>query len=207
MGTTVSDFAIIVIGASLGGVEALKGIAEGLAPDIPAALFVVQHIGRHASTLPGLLAHRGALPATHAVQGERVRPGHVFIAPPDHHLVLDRGTVRLTRGPRENWARPAIDPLFRSAARAYGPCVIGVVLTGMLNDGSAGLRAVRAAGGVAVVQDPVEAAVPDMPWSALRHAGADFIVPLAAMPGLLTRLAGELVYDAASRQIAGQGHE
>jgi two-component system chemotaxis response regulator CheB len=114
------------------------------------------------------------------------------MAPPDHHLIVEPGYMRLTRGPRENWARPAIDPLFRSAARAYGPSVIGVILTGMLNDGSAGLRAV---GGIAVVQDPADAAAPDMPWNALRHAGADYRVKLAAMPQLLGELAEQMVSE------------
>ncbi|MGA6969648.1 MAG: chemotaxis protein CheB [Xanthobacteraceae bacterium] len=117
------------------------------------------------------------------------------MAPPDHHLVLHAGRMRLTRGPRENWARPAIDPLFRSAAKEYGRRVIGVILTGLLNDGSAGLRAVRAAGGLAVVQEPADAAAPDMPWSALHHAGADYRVRLAEIPELLVRLADELILE------------
>ena len=117
------------------------------------------------------------------------------MAPPDHHLVLHAGRIRLTRGPRENWARPAIDPLFRSAAKEYGRRVIGVILTGLLNDGSAGLRAIRAAGGLAVVQEPADAAAPDMPWSALRHAGADYRVRLAEIPELLMRLADELILE------------
>jgi two-component system chemotaxis response regulator CheB len=204
--SAMGDCAVIVIGASMGGVDALQRLVEGLPPDIPAALFVVQHIGRHASTLPTLLAYRGRLPAVHGAQGSAVRPGHIYVAPPDHHLLVERGIMRLTRGPRENWARPAIDPLFRSAAVSYGPRVIGVVLTGMLNDGSAGLRAVRAAGGIAVVQDPHDAVAPDMPWSALRHAGADFRVPLRAMPELLTKLAAELAdNNAAGLRIEGGG--
>lgn len=182
----------------MGGVEALQTLVAGLPADIPAALLVVQHIGRNGSILPDLLRRRTRLPVIHARQAERVRGGQIYVAPPDHHLLLEDGVTRLTRGPRENWARPAIDPLFRSAARAYGDCVIGVILTGMLNDGSAGLRAVRAAGGIAVVQEPHDALVPDMPWSALRHAGADYRVPLAEMPGLLTRLAGELVSTSAN---------
>jgi two-component system chemotaxis response regulator CheB len=184
---------MIAIGASMGGVEALQKIAAGLPPDIPAAVCVVQHIGRNASVMPELLRRSGPLPAVHAAHGTAIRPGHIYVAPPDHHLLVERGTTRLTRGPRENWARPAIDPLFRSAAATYAHCVIAVVLTGLLNDGTAGLRAVRAAGGVAVVQDPADAPAPDMPWSALRHAGADFRVRLADIPDLLTRLAGELV--------------
>jgi two-component system, chemotaxis family, protein-glutamate methylesterase/glutaminase len=177
----VGSFAVIVIGALVGGIGALRKIAGGLRREIPAALFVVQHIGRCASELPQLLGQAG--------------PGWIYVAPPDHHLVLHAGRIRLARGPRENWARPAIDPLFRSAAKEYGHRVIGVVLTGLLNDGSAGLRAIRAAGGLTVVQEPTDAAAPAMPWSALRHAGADYRVRLAEIPELLMRLADELILE------------
>jgi two-component system chemotaxis response regulator CheB len=170
-------------------------LVAGLPRDIPAALFVVQHVGRHAIQLPRLLSRAGPLPAIHAAQDAVIRPGLIYVAPSDHHMCVERGHMRLSRGPRENWARPAIDPLFRSAAKAYGPCIIGVILTGMLNDGSDGLRAVRAAGGCAVVQDPADAVAPDMPWNALRHAGADYRVTLAAIPQVLARLADELVSE------------
>jgi two-component system chemotaxis response regulator CheB len=189
----VGQFAVVVIGASLGGVEALKELASGLKQDIAAAVFVVQHVGANESSLPEILDRRGPLPVCHAKQGELVRQGRILIAPPDHHLVFVDGGIRLTRGPRENWARPAIDPLFRSAAMAYGPRVIGVILTGALNDGTAGLKEVRARGGIAVVQDPKDAACPAMPISALRHAGADFRVPLRDMPSLLQHLASGIV--------------
>jgi chemotaxis response regulator CheB len=191
----LDEFAIIVIGASLGGVEALQELAAGLGPDIAAALFVVQHISRNGSRLPELLQRCARLPVKAAGQAEAIRPGLIYLAVPDHHLLVNRGHIRLTRGPRENWARPAIDPLFRSAAKGYGPRTIGVILTGSLNDGSAGLRAVRAAGGLAVVQDPADALAPDMPWNALRHAGADYRVRLAEIPDLLARLADELVSE------------
>ena len=189
----MGQFAIIVIGASMGGVEALQKLTAGLPRDIPAALLVVQHIGRYASQLPDILNRYGPLPTSHARQGDAIRPGHIYVAPPDHHLLLQDGRIHLTRGPRENWARPSIDPLFRSAARAYGHLTIGVILTGMLNDGTAGLVAIRKAGGIAVVQDPTDAAAPDMPWSALRHAGADYRVPLDRIPPLLAELADKLV--------------
>ena len=192
-GAQVDGFAVVVIGASLGGVEALQQLAAGLRRDIRACFLVVQHTGRVTSYMPEILSRSGPLPAVHAAQGGSIRPGRIYLAPPDHHLIVGGGRTRLTRGPRENWARPAIDPLFRSAARAYGRCVIGVILTGMLNDGTAGLRAVRAAGGIAVIQDPVDAFCPDMPWSALRHAGADYRLPLAKIPQLLGELADELV--------------
>jgi two-component system, chemotaxis family, protein-glutamate methylesterase/glutaminase len=145
--------------------------------------------------LPILLSRAGPLSAVHVAERAAIKPGLIYVAPPDHHLLVERGYMRLTRGPRENWARPAIDPLFRSAARAYGPSVIGVILTGMLNDGSAGLRAVRAAGGRAVVQDPADAVAPDMPWNALRHAGADHRVKLVAIPQVLARISEELVAE------------
>jgi two-component system, chemotaxis family, protein-glutamate methylesterase/glutaminase len=205
--TELSHFAIIVIGASAGGVEALKTLASGLPHDIPAAVLMVQHIGEYPSRLPELLAHAGPLPARHANQGELVRPGRIFVAPPDHHLMLLDGALRLTRGPRENWARPAIDPLFRSAADIYGRRVIGVVLTGALNDGTAGLHAVRANGGTAIVQHPGDATCPDMPASALLHAGADYCVPLCEMPRLLYDVAGNIANQALRLRAGGQSDE
>jgi two-component system, chemotaxis family, protein-glutamate methylesterase/glutaminase len=191
----VDAFAVIVIGASMGGVDALQKLAAGLARNIPAALFMVQHVGRGASQLPQLLSRAGPLPAVHPAQGGAISPGWIYVAPPDHHLLVERGSTRLTRGPRENWARPAIDPLFRSAAKAYGRRVIGVILTGLLNDGSAGLRAVRAEGGLAVVQDPADAVAPDMPLNALRHAGADYRVAVAELPHLLMELVDQLLLE------------
>src|SRR5919202_3455479 len=132
---------IIVAGASAGGMEALQVLVRDLPADLPAALFVVWHIPAHSfGVLPDVLARAGLLPAAHARDGEPIAPGRVYVAPPDRHLLLEPGQVRLTRGPKENHFRPAIDPVFRSAAVAYGPRVIGVVLSGLLNDG--GRRAV-----------------------------------------------------------------
>ena len=182
---------IIVIGASEGGVEALRAVATGLPAGFAAAVFVVLHVGAHRSQLPGLLSESGPLPASHPQNGETIRAGRIYVAPPDHHLVLELGRIRLTRGPRENWARPAIDPLFRSAASTYGPDVIGVILTGGLNDGTAGLYEVGQSGGVTVVQDPQGAANPSMPLSALKHVAVDHCEPLAAIPALLRRLVAE----------------
>jgi two-component system chemotaxis response regulator CheB len=181
---------IIAIGASAGGVETLAELARGLPPGFPASLFVVCHIPAGSqSILPKILSRSGPLLATHAVDGEPFHPGHVYVAPPDHHLLLaPEGRLRLNRGPRENHHRPAIDPLFRSAARHYDSRVIGVILTGGLSDGAAGLMAVRAAGGVAVVQDPRDAAVAAMPRSATEIAGADHIVPAAELAPLLINL-------------------
>src|SRR5205085_8246445 len=134
------------------------------------------------SVLPEILSRSGPLLATHAADGEPFRPGHIYVAPPDRHLVLrPDGRTMLTREARENHARPAVDPLFRSAARHYGPRVIGVVLTGSLYDGAAGLLAVRGAGGLAVVQDPRDAAVAAMPLNATQIAGADRVAKTAGL--------------------------
>jgi two-component system chemotaxis response regulator CheB len=180
---------IIVLGTSLGGVEALVRLVRGLPAGLPAALYVVCHISsKEKSLLPQILARATALSVSQAEDGEPIHYGHISVAPPDRHLVLTLQGARLTHGPRENRHRPAIDPLFRTAARAFGERVIGVVLTGALSDGTAGLMAIRAAGGIAVVQDPAEAFAPSMPETARLIAGADYVVPLAEMPQLLTRL-------------------
>ena len=181
---------IVVIGTSAGGVDALTRLVRGLPPGLPASLFVVCHFppGVH-SVLPEILSRAGQLLASHAVDGEPVHLGHIYIAPPDHHLLLTaKDRVQLTHGPRENFHRPAIDPLFRSAARLYGRRVIGVILTGAMHDGAAGLMAVRAAGGIAVVQDPADAWVATMPESAVQVAGADHVVPIAELATLLVQL-------------------
>jgi two-component system chemotaxis response regulator CheB len=181
---------IVVIGASAGGIEALRAIAGGLPNEFPASIFVVMHT---APQSPGILAdildRAGALPAANAVDRERIHPGHIYVAPPDQHLVIEPTRVRLTRGPKENRFRPAVDPLFRSAAQVYGPRVIGVILTGNLDDGSAGLRAVKQLGGTAIVQDPQEALAPSMPRSAMRQVRVDHCLPVAEIAPLLVRLA------------------
>ncbi|HEX6750471.1 MAG TPA: chemotaxis protein CheB [Longimicrobium sp.] len=184
---------IVVIGASAGGVEALKHIASVLPADFPASVFAVVHFPSYVtSSLPEILARAGKLEAKHPGEDEEIRRGTIYLAPPDRHLLIDRdGTIRLSRGPRENGHRPAADPLFRSAARAFGRRVIGVVLTGNLDDGTAGLAAVRRRGGCTVVQDPADAAHPGMPSSALANVRIDFSVPLAEIPALLQRLVSE----------------
>ena len=183
---------ILVIGASAGGVTALQKLFAGMPAGTRATVFVVQHVSASArSLLPQLLARAGWLPAFHPEDGEPVRTGWIHVARPDHHLLVRDGMVLVRRGARENRTRPAIDPLFRSAAVAYGPRVVGVVLTGMLDDGAAGLRAVKRCGGVAVVQDPGDAEWPDMPRNALAHAEVNHCVPLDAMPALLARLVAE----------------
>ena len=180
-----------VVGASLGGVEALRSLVAGLPADFAAAMLVVLHVGAHKSELPELLSHACALPVVHPQTGAAIQAGHVYVAPPDHHLTVEPGMVRLTKGPRENWCRPAIDPLFRSAAQAYGADVIGVILTGALNDGTAGLYEIKQRGGTTVVQDPADAVNPSMPRSALAHVTVDHCLPLAELPRLLARLVAD----------------
>src|SRR5215210_6092081 len=170
---------IVVVGTSAGGVEALRVLVGGLPADFAGSVFVVMHT---APDSPGVLAQildrSGPLPAANASNRERIRPGRIYVAPPDSHLLLEPGVVRVTHGPKENRFRPAIDPLFRSAAQTYGPQAIGVILTGGLDDGTAGLWAIKRLGGTALVQDPEEALVDSMPRSALRHVEVDYCLPL-----------------------------
>jgi two-component system, chemotaxis family, protein-glutamate methylesterase/glutaminase len=185
---------IIVVGASAGGVETLVDLVQGLPADLPASVFVVLHVRASRPTaLADVLQRRSGLGATDAADGEPIRPGRIYVAPADNHLLVKRGFVRVVHGPKENGRRPAVDPLFRTAARAYGQRVIGVVLSGSLDDGTAGLRAVKRAGGVAIVQDPDDAIFPDMPRSAIENVAVDEVVPLAKMPALLARLARDEV--------------
>lgn len=186
----MSGHDIIVVGASAGGVEALRGIVAGLPADLPASVFCVIHVapsGPH--LLPAILTAAGRLPAKYAEDKEEIVSGRIYVAPPDHHMLVRWGVMGVNRGPRENWHRPAVDPLFRSAAVAYGPRVIGVILTGNLDDGTRGLSAVKRCGGLAVVQDPNEALYPSMPASALHSTQVDHVTRLSDLPALLTRLA------------------
>ena len=181
---------IIVMGGSAGAVEGMTQIVSGLPAGLPAAVFVVVHFPAYStSVLPRILSRAGPLPAVHPRDGDPIVPGTIYVAPPDHHLLLDNGFIRLGRGPRENGHRPAVDTLFRSAARAYGNRVAAVVITGNLDDGTAGLAAVRARGGAAVVQDPEDAMHPGMPSSALHVVGADHVAPLGGIAEILVRLA------------------
>ncbi|WP_336027249.1 chemotaxis protein CheB [Geodermatophilus sp. FMUSA9-8] len=188
---------LVVIGASAGGVEALRELLAGLPADLPAAVLVTLHIpssGR--SALAAVLGRVSALPVRSAEDGMPLTPGTVTVAVPDRHLLVVDGHLSLSRGPRENGHRPAVDVLFRSAARARGPRVVSLVLSGALDDGTAGTIAVRARGGVGLAQDPEEALYASMPLHAAEVGGADHVVPLAGMPALLDRLTREAV-DAA----------
>jgi two-component system, chemotaxis family, protein-glutamate methylesterase/glutaminase len=173
---------LIVIGASAGGVQALQELAATLPADLPAAVVVVLHLMPDGtSVLDSILDRAGPLPAGQAQDGEPLEHGHIYVGPPDFHLLLRDSTIHLSAGPEENGHRPAIDMLFRSAARAYGPRVIGVVLTGTLDDGTDGLRLIKKLGGATLVQDPDDAAYGDMPRSAIRSVDPDRVLPLAEM--------------------------
>jgi len=178
-----------VIGTSAGGVEALTKLAQALPHDFAAPVVVVLHIGAEVpSLLPQILARAGPLPAQEARDGERLRPGTIYTAVPDHHVLVEEDkTLHVVKGPRENRHRPAIDPLFRSAALAFRSRCIGVVLTGTLDDGTAGMLTVKKAGGVTIVQDPADAVYPSMPQNVLDYVKVDFRLPLADIAAKLVQ--------------------
>ena len=181
---------IVVIGGSAGGIGAMRAILAELPETVPAAMFLVLHTSVHS---PGLLADvltlPGAPPVHYAKNGEPFERGVVYIAPPDLHMLVEPNQhLRLAFGPKENRFRPAVDPLFRSAAAAFGPRVAGLVLSGGLDDGTAGLAAIKAAGGVTIVQDPKEAEASSMPQNALRHVRIDHCLPVRDIAALLVRL-------------------
>jgi two-component system, chemotaxis family, protein-glutamate methylesterase/glutaminase len=186
----------IVIGASAGGVQALTTLVGDLPRDLPAAVFIVLHVPANApSLLPGILARGSSLPVEHARNGERIRPGRVYVAPPDLHLLIEGSNVRLVHGPKENLHRPSIDTLFRSAARWAGPRVIGVVLTGARDDGTVGMRAIKQRGGLTIVQDPIEAVFPSMPSNVMQRMVVDYSVPLRQIGPLLDKLSRDLAEE------------
>lgn len=183
---------VVVVGASAGGMGALEKLVAGLPGDFPAALFVVWHLAPGVRTvLPQVLMRAGPLPALQPNDGDRIEPGRIYVAPNDHHMLLEKGYVRVTRGPKENRFRPAVDPLFRSAAYIYGPRAIGVVLTGALDDGTSGLWAIKLRGGTAIVQDPEDAQHRSMPLNALDNVDVDHKLPAAEIGPLLGRLVRE----------------
>jgi two-component system, chemotaxis family, protein-glutamate methylesterase/glutaminase len=185
---------VVVIGCSAGGVEALPRILQQFSSDLEAAVLIVQHMAAgQPHYLVDILSRATRIPVAWAEQGAEVTHGHVLIGPPDVHIVLSEGHVQLTKGARENHARPSIDKLFRSAAAAYGTRVIGVLLTGMLDDGVAGLRAIREAGGAVIVQDPLDAAFPGLPGRALRVLVPDHTLPVDAIGGAISSLVGDRV--------------
>lgn len=195
---THRDF--IAIGTSSGGVDALFALVSRLPRDLPATVAIVLHVGAHDSILPSLLSHSGPLPAVHAVDSESYLHGKIYIAPPDRHLIVEGTHLRVVRGEKENHARPAIDPLFRSAAAEMGTRVIGVILTGLLDDGAAGLGAIQSCGGVTIVQDPDEAFACDMPLHASRYA--DYVLPIAGLARRLIELTGSGGASSAIRNVA-----
>ncbi|WP_372664628.1 chemotaxis protein CheB [Amycolatopsis kentuckyensis] len=180
---------VVVAGASAGGVEALRALVRSLPADFPATLLVCMHLSPGArSALPQILDRAGPLPALPATHGAPLRPGVIYVAPPDRHLLTDDGSVILTQGPTENGHRPAINATFRSAAVTAGPRTIGVILSGTLDDGAAGLRAIVECGGLAVVQDPADAIYSGMPESALAAVDAEFVLPASELGAALDKL-------------------
>lgn len=179
---------VVVIGASAGGHTALQQLVSKLPEDYAPPVFIVMHLGAHDINLPQLLQKSSHLPVRYAMDNERIAPGMIRVAPPDHHLLLNNGVTRLSRAAKENFARPAIEPLFRTAAFTHHENVVGVVLTGNLDDGTVGLQAIKAYGGIAIVQDPATAEAQEMPRSALDHVEVDYCLPLDAIADKLIQL-------------------
>ena len=184
---------IVVVGASAGGIDALRTLLAGIPRTFPAAIAVVVHTSPESpGVMAEILGREAQVQVSLASDLCRLQNGHVYVAPPDRHLLVEPGRMRVTKGPREHRFRPAIDPLFRSAAQVFGPGAIGVILTGNLDDGTAGLWTIHQLGGIAIVQDPTEAMFPSMPQHALDNVTVDFMVPIDRMPSLLVELTAEL---------------
>lgn len=187
---------IIVIGASAGGVSALEQLVRTLPVDFSGSIFVVLHVPPYApSQLPKILSRVARLKAVHPRDGERIEPGKIYVALQDHHLLVEKECVVVRKGPKENRFRPSIDALFRSAAYVFGSRVIGVVLTGALDDGTSGMWSIKRLGGMVICQDPEEAAFPEMPSSVVKYVEPDYILPLKEMGAVLTRLVSETAFD------------
>ena len=183
---------IVVIGASAGGVEALRALVGMLPHDLAASIFIVVHVAPWSpSKLPQILNYNGNLPAVHPTSGQAVEPGRIFIAPPDYHMILEKDRIKLWRGPKENMHRPAVNPLFRSAAVNYKKRVVGIILSGTMDEGTAGLWWVKEFGGLAVVQDPREAKFPDMPQNAMKHVAVDHMLDLEGIAILLKEVTAD----------------
>jgi two-component system chemotaxis response regulator CheB len=183
---------LFAIGASAGGIDVLRTLVKSLPRDFPAALCIVVHVSPESpGVIPHILRSAGPMPAKHAEDGERILPGTIYVAPPDHHLLLAApNRMRLEQGPKENMARPAVDPLFRSAAKVYGCRAAGVILSGGLGDGAAGLAEIKARGGVAIVQEPREAVSPSMPKTALARVAVDHCLRSDRLAECFTNCAG-----------------
>ncbi len=187
---------IVVIGASAGGVTTLKALISALPADFTASIFIVQHVAPSSpSHLPAIITYASPLQAVHPRDGELIQPGRIYVAPPDHHLLLEADHIIVKKGPKENRFRPSIDALFRSAAYTFGPRVIGIVLTGLLNDGTSGMWSVKRLGGVGIVQAPDDAMYPSMPESVLEYVEVDHVVPVAQMASLLMELTQAVAPD------------
>jgi two-component system chemotaxis response regulator CheB len=184
---------IIVVGTSAGGVEALLDFVKSFPPDFSGSIFIVLHLSPFSNTnLPRILSKAGPLPAVQAKDGDKIEKGKIYVAPPDHHLILEKGNhIAVSKGPKENRFRPSVDALFRSAALVYGPRVIGVVLSGLLDDGTSGMWNIKRHGGIAIVQDPGEALFPSMPQNVMQYVEVDHVLPAAGIGGLLTLMAIE----------------
>lgn len=205
---------IIVVGASAGGVEALEQLIRNLPPSLPAAIFVVLHIPSHGPSLLSSILNRSIkkqhktqslLTAVHPQDGAEIQHNHIYVAPPDQHILIKKGCIHLARGPKENSHRPAVDPLFRTAARTYGQRVVGVVLSGTLDDGTAGLAAIKQQGGIAIAQDPQEALYSGMPRSAIENVAVDHILPVSKIASVLVELANKPIaaeQESVSRDMA-----
>ena len=182
---------VIAIGASAGGVEAISRVVAGLPRDLRATVLVVLHVSRGKSLMPEILTRASRLPASHPRDGEPMEYGRIYVAPPDHHLIVEPGLLRVVHTASENGVRPAIDPLFRSAARVYGPRTVGIVLTGTLDDGTAGVAAIKEGGGITIAQEPGEAVAPGMPRSAIASGHIDHVLPIRDIPLMIEALVAE----------------
>lgn len=186
------EYDIIVIGTSAGGVEALKILIGSLPYFKHVTIFIVIHIYSHSkSILPLILAREGHWPVSHPIDGEKIKKGHIYVASPNNHMLIENGYIRLKDGPKVNNTIPAIDPLFYTASSFYGPRVIGIILTGMLDDGTAGLFAIKKAGGIAMIQDPFTAKYPDMPTNAQDKVPIDYCLQVEEMAAVLEKLTAQ----------------